>query len=36
MILFDNQQIGDRTDTTQNSMGVQNVGLRTRGGVRCL
>ena len=32
MVLFDNQQFGNRTDRTQTSKGVQNVGLRTRGG----
>ena len=36
MVLFDNQKFGNRTDTTRTNMGVQNVGLRTRGGVRCL
>ena len=36
MVLFDNQQFGNRTDRTRTSMGVQNVGLRTRGGGRCL
>ena len=35
MVLFDNQKFGNRTDTTRRNMGVQNVGLRTRGG-RCL
>ena len=29
MVLFDNQQFGNRTDRTRTSMGVQNVELQT-------
>ena len=36
MVLFDNQQFGNRTDRTRTSMGVQNVGLLARGVGRCL
>ncbi len=31
MVLFDNQKFGNKTDTTRTNMGVQNVGLQTRG-----
>ena len=34
MVLIDNQQFTDRRDRTHTTMGVQNIGLRTRGGVR--
>jgi hypothetical protein len=34
MLLIDKQQFWDRRDRTRTRMGVQNAGLRTRGGVR--
>jgi hypothetical protein len=34
MVLIDEQQLGDRRDKTRTRMGVQNLGLRKRGGVR--
>jgi hypothetical protein len=36
MVLIDNQQFTDRRDRTHTTMGVQNIGLRTRGGFRSL